>query len=334
MPNLSAKFNIELASPCQVEFPDGQTPTLESMFSGFTTVVRLIPSSDGRRWQLKGNPHWTTFLDSIELTLTRNEVSNPPAVVTTSNGNRDLSALSAWLRPLLPEYRAAAVEATRRILGYFKFTLSTPLVQLAPLRAPGFDNPIWLDSAGAALPTALVTITVEPIAGEQGELGVKKLTLSDLPSLADFLQAPQSPTLDAELLSDAQAAYFERNLRRAVLELAICTEITVKRLFFAAASPAGAAFDYLEDKARISVRVLDLLDGVAMEAFSQSFKEFDSAAYRQIDHMFRCRNKIAHRGELSYRDDGGRVTHVDESIVKDWWGAVAGLRTWASSLQG
>lgn len=333
MPNLSARFNVELSSPCQVEFPDGETPILEPVVSGFTTVVRLIPSSDGPRWQLKGDSHWTTLLGSIELTLTRNEMSNPPAVVTTSNGNRDLSALSAWLSPLLPEYKAAAVETTRRVLSYFKFTLSTPLVQLAPLRSRGFDNPIWLDSTGAALPTASVTLTVEPIAGTWGELGVKKLTLSDLLPLSDYLQAPQSPALDAQLLSDAQTAYFERNLRRAVLELAICTEITVKRLFFAAASPAGAAFDYLEDKARISVRVLDLLDGVAMEAFSQSFKEFDSAAYRQIDHMFRCRNKIAHRGELSYRDDGGRVTQVDESIVKDWWDAVAGLRTWARSLQ-
>ena len=332
MPNLSAKFDIKVSSPCQLQFPDGETPRLEVVISGFTTAVRLIPA-DGTRSKLADETCWTTLLGSLELILTRDEVGNPPAVVVTPDGQRNLAALSAWLGPKLPEYKAAAVEIANRVLSYFQFSLSTPLVQPLPTWLLGFDNPTWLDSSGAELPMASATFSVEPIPGWHGDLGVRKLTGSDLPSLHRFLEEPQSPGLDEQLLSDAQAAWFEGNLRRAVLELAICTEITVKRLFFAAASPAGAAFDYLEDKARVSVRVLELLDSVAVEAFSQSFKEHDPAAYSQIDRMFRCRNKIAHRGELSYRDDGGRVTPVDAPMVKDWWGAVAGLRAWASSVQ-
>ena len=95
----------------------------------------------------------------------------------------------------------------------------------------------------------------------------------------EFTLAPDEPPLDLALLSDAQTAWFEDGLRRAVLELAICAEVMVKRRFFAAASPAGAAFDYLEDKARVSVRVLELLDPIATEAIGRSYRsEFPEQA--------------------------------------------------------
>jgi hypothetical protein len=113
-----------------------------------------------------------------------------------------------------------------------------------------------------------------------------------------------------------------------VLELAICAELMVKRAFFAKSSPAGIAFDYLEDKARVSVRVLELLDAVAEEAFSRSYRREEAARFRSIDELFRCRNKIAHRGELVFREDSGALIQVDGSKVESWWFAVAHLKSW------
>jgi hypothetical protein len=172
----------------------------------------------------------------------------------------------------------------------------------------------------------------QPVPGLKGELGARKLTPADLPELQSFLSAPIEPPLAVTLLSDAQAAWFEGSLRRSVLELAICTEVLVKRRFFAKSSPAGAAFDYLEDKAKISVRVLELLDSVAEEAFACSYKKQEPAYYQKIDHLFRCRNKIAHRGELAFRDDSGKTIGVDAPLVETWWHAVENLRQWLQSL--
>jgi hypothetical protein len=147
-----------------------------------------------------------------------------------------------------------------------------------------------------------------------------------------FVETLTEPALDVALLSDAQTAWFEGSLRRSVLELAICVEVLAKRQFFAKASPAGAAFDYLEDKAKISVRVLELLDAVATEAFGSSFKKQDPDNYQRIDYLFRCRNKIAHRGELSFRDKSGKAVVVDAHLVESWWQAVQILREWLRSL--
>lgn len=153
-----------------------------------------------------------------------------------------------------------------------------------------------------------------------------------MPELLSFLAEPEQPSLSETLLSDAQSAWFEGNPRRSVLELAICTEVIVKRKFFAESSPAGAAFDYLEDKAKISVRILELLDKIALEAFSRSYRNDSPDDYRAIDHLFRCRNKIAHRGELAFRDDTGTLIQVDKALVATWWSSVINLREWLAVL--
>jgi hypothetical protein len=95
---------------------------------------------------------------------------------------------------------------------------------------------------------------------------------------------------------------------------------------------AGAAFDYFEDKSRISVRVLELLDGVAKEAFARSYRIDAADQFQRIDHLFRCRNKVAHRGELAFRDDKGSLIQVDKSMVTSWWDATAHLMQWLDAI--
>lgn len=76
------------------------------------------------------------------------------------------------------------------------------------------------------------------------------------------------------------------------------------------------------------VRVLDLLDPVSREAFGNSFRSEHPDEYRDIDHLFRCRNKVAHRGELSYRDDRGTRVSVNATMVSRWWNSILVLVKW------
>jgi hypothetical protein len=91
---------------------------------------------------------------------------------------------------------------------------------------------------------------------------------------------------------------------------------------------ATAAFDYLEDRGRINIRVIELLDGVAKHTFGESFKEAKLDAFHAIDFLFRCRNKVAHKGELSFRDDSGTKHRVDRKMLERWWASIDELMRW------
>ena len=330
MPMLSAQFNLEISSPCLLSWPDEENPSFVVPFNDFQITGALL---SGKYWGSKAKDEviWTRGLNRLDLTVSRDEPDPPPDVIITSDGRRDLTVLGQYLSLKLPHYQAAALEITNRVLRFFQYSLSTPLVRLLPSWNPALQNPRWFDVNYQELRGGLLFV-IPPVPGLHGELGAKTLSPAELPALQSFIETPTDPSLAVTLLSDAQTAWFEGSLRRSVLELAICTEVLVKRRFFAQASPAGAAFDYLEDKGKISVRVLDLLDAVAEEAFTRSYKKQELGNYQNIDYLFRCRNKIAHRGELSFRDDSGRTVSVDAPLVEAWWHAVVNLKEWLDAL--
>ncbi len=332
MPILHAKFIIEISSPCLLAWPEGQIPEVTATMGNFHVKARLL-SEDGRRLKQKNDAVWTSRLGKIEIDVTRNESDSPPNVVLSPGGTKDLSARGNFLRSKLPEYQTVARELANRILQFFQYALLTPQVERIPRWDHTLHNPTWFDSDENKLRSGTGTVLFQPIPGIGGELDTKKLSPNELSELQSYLVAvPTEPPLALALLSDAQTAWFDGNMRRSVLELAICAEVLVKRRFFAEASPAGVAFDYLEDKAKISVRVLELLDAVAEEAFANSYKKQEPNNYREIDHLFRCRNKIAHRGELTFRDDSGKPVVVEAPLVKNWWHAVHNLMIWLQSL--
>jgi len=327
MTTLSARFTIDIPSPCLLAWPEDQTPEIVATLDKFSVVAKLL-SEKGRRSKQRDDVYWTTSLSQLEIEISRRENEALPDVIVKPDGMRDMTGLDEYLRLRLPEYQKAALEIANRILHFFQYSLYTPLVRPIAEWNQSLHNPTWFDKSGRELCGGTRTIVGQPIPGRRGELGARKLTPVELPELQSFIAAPTEPPLAVTLLSDAQTAWFEGSLRRSVLELAICTEVLVKRRFFSKTSPAGAAFDYLEDKAKVSVKVLELLDAVAEEAFGFSYKKQEPAHYREIDHLFRCRNKIAHRGELSFRDDTGKATNVDAPIVETWWHAVENLRQW------
>lgn len=326
---LSAQFKLKISSPCLLAWPEHQNPVVEVSHGEFQVVATLYSLSG--RSKVGDDANWTTELEELEIVVSHVEVDTPPPVVVTDDGMHDLTFRAEYLRAKLPGFQNAAHEIANRILLFFRFSLFTPLVRPIAAWSQSLQNPKWFDADGVEVRGGSIFMVLA-VPGGRGELGAKKLSPADLPALKSFVSSTKEIPLTLELLSDAQSAWFEGNLRRCILELAICTEVMVKRIYFAKASPSGAAFDYLEDKAKVSVRVLELMDAVAKEAFSISYKDEKPAHFQNIDHLFRCRNKIAHRGELSFRDDSGKVIDVGAPIVEAWWLAVADLKLWLESL--
>ena len=67
-----------------------------------------------------------------------------------------------------------------------------------------------------------------------------------------------------------------------------------------------------------SIKVLDLIDGASLYAFGNSFKLQHKEHFKNIYHIMRCRNKIAHRGETKFRGDTDWI-EPDFDMLKKWW---------------
>ncbi len=214
------------------------------------------------------------------------------------------------------------------MISYFRFMLGTPFLEEFAEGHQFFRNPKWKNDAGEIVGKGAQILVFPGVPGLRGEMGIRHLAESNQADLDAFLLNPQYFSVSEQLIDNARTAYFEGNLQRSVLELAIACEIIVKRCFFKDDSPAGAAFDYLEDKAKVNVRVLELIDAVAQAAFGKSFKSECAGDYRNIDYFFRCRNKIAHRGELSLRDEAGNRVVPDKKLIESWFDSVLTLKTW------
>lgn len=159
-------------------------------------------------------------------------------------------------------------------------------------------------------------------------LSIENLSREKDADLEKALQDPIHPELSEELMSNAQSALLQDDLRRAVLEMAIACETAVKRAFFAKDTPAGAAYEYLEDNRSIRIPIVDMIDAMAKQAFGRSFREDESTHYKNIVFLYRCRNKVAHRGELKYKNDSNVVHMVTGSTLAIWWESVFILLDW------
>jgi hypothetical protein len=65
-------------------------------------------------------------------------------------------------------------------------------------------------------------------------------------------------------------------LRRGVFELAIASELAIKRAFFSVDTFSTRAFDYFEDKSLAGVLLIDYTHKVAKSVFDESFKDFSN----------------------------------------------------------
>jgi len=178
----------------------------------------------------------------------------------------------------------------------------------------------WFDTNGKRLRASHVRFLPEPRITTR--FGVIMFDDKKDTELNGRLNEPvQAPTLAEEILSDAQAAAYEGNIRRATVELAVACEVAVRQTFLSRdTANAEALFDCLEDKARI--RILELIDKDAQDAIGQSFRKAHPKDYENIEDLFTARNKAAHRGQQT----------VTAEVLDEWWNSALTLMNWLKGL--
>ena len=323
MARLKAKYEIDLnEGKFHINRPITEDLTFKIKIDDFDVELCLNPEKSMLHGGavVAGEQYWPT--SKIRITVGRDENITPPTPKLV-NGHRDFSGLQPYYNERRPVYQNAALEAVNRAILFFKYKLHNP--NLSTLSRSDVRNPAWSVEGGEEFSPSLEFDSF--LYNHNPGFGIEQLSRQYDSDLTDALQNRIHPELSEELLSDAQSAVFQDNLRRAVLEMAIACETATKQAFFAKTTPAGAAYEYLEEKQKIEASVMDLIHVVAKRAFGRSFKEEQASHYKNIDFLFRCRNKVAHRGELIYRDDSG-VHTVDKEMLAVWWESALTLLKW------
>lgn len=99
MPTLSAKFSLDVSSPCLLQWPDGSVPGIDTALGRFRIAVRMIPAEHWRT-KHKSEANWTG-LHQLEIHVSGEEEAEPPAVVITRDGQHDLTVQGEYLSDYL-----------------------------------------------------------------------------------------------------------------------------------------------------------------------------------------------------------------------------------------
>ncbi len=311
---LTARFEMPLQAQLLFKRPRTDELRFGTKFDGFDVDLYLNPDVQSYRRlpdtsEISNEDHyWST--SKVKIYVSRDEDEIPPILLDS-----EAKSNSRYFMERRQAYIYAACEVFNRTILFFKYILHIP--NLLNIHNPNLFHPVWLDENGAKINSAgIIGIPISLPSAER--FSVKPLSRSHDIDLLNALNNPISPDLTEQLLSDAQTAIFQDNLRRAVIEIAIACETTAKQ--------------YLEDHGEIhKVTVKDYIDRVAKQAFGKSFKEDNRSHYDNIDFIFRCRNKAAHRGELTYRDDSGVMHSVNKDTLAGWWDSAIALIDWLNA---
>ena len=323
---LVAKFNISLRVPLLLKRANDDPLLYEVPLDGYDVSLRLIPNSDFRL-KAKYNKYWAVAYTAVEICVSK-EDNEPPPVHQHPDGTRSYETQRPYFEERLPLYREVASRTLNALIQYFKYRLWQPLLDELPYYIDSLNNPEWTDRDGVEVGMGTGLVILEPTPGIRGELGTELFQKKHDKAFIAALRSPIQPRLEEELLYDAQVSIWRANIRRAVLEMALTVEVMVKRKFFGGDVAVGTAFEHLEDKGKVNVRVIDLLHSTAREVYGEGFKETNPDDYRQLDYLFRARNKVVHRGTAVFRDVNAALQVVDDAMLRLWWDVVTTLRSW------
>ena len=328
MTRLTAKYTMPLSAIILLR-GDKVPRTYTASIDDFDVVLTISPVG-GARSKQKNERLWTYISQRLIISVSRNETEDPPAIQITRNGIKDYTPRVPYFEQRSAEYSRVASLVLHNAITFLRFQLRQPLLRALNEIKQHLSNPEWSDASGNKIDPGMSTVVVPPVPGIRNQFGVVKLERKHAKLLLSTLTKTKQPSLHAEILSDAQAAAFDGNIRRAVLELAIACEVFAKHTFFGSDGKASQVFEALEDRGKANVRVLDLIDIGGNAVMGKSFRILDINAYTDIDHLFRARNKVAHRGEAVFRDDKGHLHTVDAKLLNQWWRSVEKLFDWAS----
>ncbi len=337
MGRLIAKATVQLPSYFIVYRPEEDEMNYHVKIDDLDVELRLVADEYGKFQKGRDEEYWTTGISEIEVSVARDEVEMPPQPAITERGGKDYTVQEKYFEKRLKEYTNVAVEAVNRVIRFFKFELRNALLQEISVHDNDFRNIEWFDETGEVVSYEGLYYFVQPVPGLHPPLNSKRFTRDEDANLQKALDIPIIPTLYEEILSDAQSAIFNNNLRRAVLELAIACEVMVKQKFFAEDSPllkssVGQVFELMEHRNKVPFSVVELISDVAERVFKRNFKADKPKDFKSIEHLFRCRNSVAHKGKLTYKNNNKKEIEVKRPVVIEWLYSVAALMEWVESL--
>ncbi len=328
---LTAKFELDPPHTIVVECEDVDDYSYSLSEDEYGVSVKFIGMDGSPKSGWVNSDIYRQLVDKIEIIVSK-EVGEIPEVPVNEAGGRDYTDVSEYFSEKKDEYSPLAQKTYARLIKYIKYVLKQPFMDSSAIEKDQLLNPSWSDSNGNVYGcvSVIMQASVTPVMDEEN-LGSITLKPSHQEDVNTALNTDKKVELYQEILSDAQTAIFSADLRRGVFEMALVCELSSKRKYFDDAGVAGLAFDYFEDKAKIRITVLELVSTVAEEVFGDSFKTSYPDDYENIDYLFRCRNKIAHKGKVAFRDKNGSWVYPDLSLVKSWFKSVENLIDWLNS---
>lgn len=329
MTRLTAIYKVQLDVPLVIKRRDGDCPTFQATIEGFEVIISLTDQfMAGIR--SKTERLMTHACHLLEVSVTQKESETPPPPVRTEKGGYDYGVQAAYFEFRRQPYAKAAAEALNRLFLFLRYRLHQPLLaEIVHWHQP-LQNPKWVDETGADLGHGAFVFMSQEF---PRRFGVIALQAKHDQRLNRALGRRLVPKLYEELLCDAHEAALHGNMRRAVLELAIACEVAVKQKFFGGSS-GGRTLEYLEDKGRFQVPVVELIGNAAQDVFGETFKIAHNAEYVNIENLFNCRNKAAHRGRLIFRPQNSPVQCiVTAEVLNQWLSSARMLFVWLKKLR-
>jgi hypothetical protein len=337
MPKLTATYYIRLPRYLRIKRPDSDALIYSMNINDFLVQIELVRNG-GKCTKLEGERHFIRPIENINISVSREEASQLPDIIKDKNGNSDFSDRAEWMNCRNEEFKDIAVISCNRIIRYFKYKMNTPNLFEYKSTDDIFNNPAWEydthKNIDKGISIGIIEMSLHVIPGHGiSLLGERDFTKDHDLELQEVLENDVDIETYQEFMSDAQASIALGKLSRAVIEIAIACEVLVKQTYFASDTLPGLAFEYFEDKRKINSRFIEFIDGVAKHSFGESFKEKNSNHFSNIDHLFRCRNKIVHKGKAIYHKDDGSENTIDKNTLQEWWASLEVLIEWICKLK-
>lgn len=225
MARLTAKYDLNLKKgQFLINRPQTENLVFKSRIDDFDVELYLCRDTRRGAASVEGNEYWPT--SKIRIVVGRNEDIEPP-LPKLVNGKRRFEGLLPYYDERLSAYREAALGAANRAILFFKYKLHNP--NLSMLSKRDILTPSWSVDGGEEFSPIIEGHS--PLYNHNPGFGIEHLSPQHDSDLENALQIPIDPELSEELMSDAQSAVLQNNLRRSVLEMAIACEIAVKQGF-------------------------------------------------------------------------------------------------------
>lgn len=145
--------------------------------------------------------------------------------------------------------------------------------------------------------------------------GKYSLTVADMEGIIERVNRAAEAPVAETLLADAEyyARHAVRDFRRAVLMAAIACEVKVKAILSDLATAAQRPLvDFaLENPREITITAAGgLFDKLMLATLGRSLRQDDRQLFRDIETLYRVRNRIAHGGHMPDEAETGRVVRA------------------------